>query len=344
MRLFYYISGIYLFIISCIIIISQNKNGQTVTPIKIPIIYSDKYNIRLLGFQKLHPFDTEKYEKIYHYLLKHPKIDKNSFFEPDMISDEQLLNVHHKDYLQSLSKSKNIAEIAELPFLDIVPHNLLQKKLLLPMKYGAGGTILGAEITLDKGWAINLSGGYHHAKRNKGEGFCYFSDIAMAIYALWEKDSTLKVLIVDLDAHQGNGVASIFSEDKRISIFDIYNDDIYPNDIPAKKYIDFNFPVPSFTTDTLYLDIIREELPKAIDIVTPDFIFFNAGSDILQGDQLGGLHISAAGMVNRDEIVFQHALTRKIPILMVLSGGYMEHSGHIIGKSIMNLLENVIKI
>jgi histone deacetylase 11 len=197
---------------------------------------------------------------------------------------------------------------------------------------------------MDKGWAINLSGGYHHAKKNSGEGFCYFSDVALAIYHLWEKDSTLKILFIDLDAHQGNGIATIFAEDHRIYIFDLYNNDIYPNDLMAKKYIDFDFPIHSYTSDSIYLQIIIQELPKIMDQVKPDFIIYNAGTDILEGDPLGVLDISTEGIIKRDEIVFQNAMERRIPILMVLSGGYTNRSGYIIGKSITNILINVLKI
>jgi histone deacetylase 11 len=315
-----------------------------VTTEELPLIYSDKYNIRLFGIQKLHPFDTEKYDKIYQYLLKHPRINKRSFIKPGIISDKQLLKIHSKKYLKSLSKSINIAEIAESPFLSLFPHAILQKKLITPMKYGVGGTILGTEIARKKGWAINLSGGYHHAKEDSGEGFCFFSDIALAINHLWETDNNLKILVIDLDAHQGNGIVSIFATNNKVFLFDVYNTDIYPNDSMAKKNIDFDFPIHSFTRDHTYLKIIRLELPKVINQVKPDFIIYNAGTDILAGDSLGALNISENGIIQRDQFVFQNALILNIPILMLLSGGYSKQSGLVIGKSIMNILNKLIKI
>jgi histone deacetylase 11 len=315
-----------------------------VATLKLPIVYTDKYNIRLYGIQKIHPFDTEKYEKIYHYLLHHSRINKNSFVKPKIVSEKQLLKVHTKEYLHSLMDSTTVAYIAELPYLSVIPNRILQKKLLNPMKYGAGGTIAGTELALEKGWAINLSGGYHHVKKDSGEGFCYFSDIALAIHTLWEKNSSYKVLFIDLDAHQGNGVASIFKDDSRIFILDLYNVDIYPNDLVAKKYIDYHFPIHSLTTDTAYLKIITQELPKVIDQTKPDFIIYNAGTDVLTGDPLGALQISINGIIKRDETVFRNALARKIPLLMLLSGGYSKQSGFVIGKSIMNILNNLIKI
>lgn len=240
---------------------------------KIPIIYTDKYNITIFGFQKLHPFDSEKYNKAYKYLKKQLGLDEGKIYKPPYVNNAALEKVHSLDYLKSLNKSKNVARIAEMPILSYFPNFILQKKMLDPMKYAVGGTVLGSELAFKYGWAINLSGGYHHAKNNKGEGFCFFSDIAMAINHLWNKNSHYKILIIDLDAHQGNGVEDIFKD-----------------------------------------------------------------------DPLGQLGISENGIIQRDEIVFRAILSKKIPIEMVLSGGYTGQSGLIIGKSINNLLTKVIGI
>ena len=226
----------------------------------------------------------------------------------------------------------------------IVPNPILQKQLLVPKKYATGGTILGCELALEQGWAINLSGGYHHAKADSGGGFCFFADVPIAVKKLWEEKPDLSVMIVDLDAHQGNGNAAIFGDDPRVSIFDVFNGHIYPGDYVAAQYVEYNHPVKMYIGDGEYLGLLKMELPAAIDESAPGLVIYNAGTDILKGDMLGGMSITAEGIVKRDEIVFRCAVERKIPILMLLSGGYTRRSAKIIGRSIENILINVLEV
>lgn len=309
---------------------------------KVPIVFSKHYDITLFGIQKLHPFDSEKYGRVYRYLIKHSGLDRESFYTPQQVSQENLLSVHTKEYLASLKKSWNIALIAELGTLAVVPGFLLQKRLLRPMKYGTGGTILACRLALDHGWAVNLAGGYHHAKADSGGGFCFFADIPIAVCRAWERSPDMPVLIVDLDAHQGNGCELIFGNDSRIHIFDIYNRDVFPQDTEARRYIEFDFPVRSFIKDAEYLPLLEDELLKAISKSKPGLIIYNAGTDIFEDDPLGAMCISEDGIIRRDEIVFKAALTNKVPIVMLLAGGYTSGSAEIIGRSLDNLLKNVI--
>ncbi len=309
---------------------------------KIPIIYTQEYDIGLLNIEKLHPFDTAKYSKVYKYLVEKCGISKEQFFMPQMASDEDLLLIHTSQYLNSLKKSKNIAEIIEIGILSIIPNFILRKAILRPMKYATGGTILGCKLALKYGWAINLSGGYHHAKVDSGSGFCFFADIPIAANRLRENNPNLTILIIDLDAHQGNGLESIFKDDPKVYIFDVYNEFIYPQDHQVKKYIDFNYPVEMGINDMKYLSILYNHLADAVEKVKPDIIIYNAGTDIYEKDPLGALNISMQGIIKRDEIIFREAIENEIPILMVLSGGYTKQSAKIIGKSIENILNNVI--
>ena len=325
-----------------ILLIVVGINGETIA--KIPIIYSPKYNITLFGIQKLHPFDTEKYKKVYKYLRYNVGIEKDQFYIPEKVSEEDLKLVHTERYLKSLNQSKVIAQIAEMPIVKFVPNILLRNRLLRPMKYGTGGTILGAKLAYKYGWAINLSGGYHHAKSNSGEGFSCYADIPIAIYKLWQKDSTQKVMIIDLDAHQGNGHESILKNDNRIIIVDVYNRQIYPGDEEVKQYISYDFPILRYTEDEEYLSIIRDPISTIISIEKPNLIIYNAGTDIYEKDPLGILKISEEGIIKRDEIVFVSAINNDIPILMLLSGGYSKQSAEIISKSIENILTKIIKI
>ncbi|MEA2096667.1 MAG: histone deacetylase [Candidatus Cloacimonadota bacterium] len=304
---------------------------------KIPIIYTAKYNISVLGLENFHYFDTKKYQKVYKKLKKELHINSKQFYSPNRITDDELLFVHSNEYLESLTRSKIIEEIVEIPFIKYVPNFILQKGIINPMKFAAKGTMIGLKLALEFGWAINLSGGYHHAKRNHGEGFCFFADIPIAINSIWQQYPELRVLIVDLDAHQGNGCSTILSKDKRVAIFDMYNSVIFPRDRQAEKFVSYRVPLNRKTKDSIYLEKLNYWLPKAINEHKPDVIIYNAGTDIFINDPFGGLWITEEGILNRDEIVFSIAKKRKIPLLMLLSGGYHKKSGDIIGRSILNL-------
>jgi len=323
---------------------------------KLPIVYHPNYDISL-GWAVdwiaswLHPFDTHKYSKTYNYLVKNVGVKENQFHTPKMATQEDLLLVHTQEYLDSLNNPSNVAVIAEVGPLRFLANWIIQSCILDPMKYGTGGTILGCELALKHGWAINLSGGYHHAKPNNGEGFCFFNDIAIAIYKLRQKlkqenpdfnESQFKILIVDLDAHQGNGHEIIFLRDPNVFILDIYNQWKYPRDLAAKRGINFDCPVDSGIGDDEYLGRLREILPRAIKESKPNLIIYNAGTDILKGDNVGSMGVSAQGIITRDEFVFRTARKNGIPTLMILSGGYTPQSAEIISHSIENLLTNVI--
>lgn len=305
---------------------------------KLPIVYHPRYNIGFWGLEKFHKFDSKKYGRVFDFLVSNKIITPDQVYEPSMISDEQLRLVHTQEYLNSLSDSATVALIAEMPLLSWMPGAVIERKVLDPMKYATGGTVLGADLAAQYGWAINLSGGYHHAKANEGSGFCIYADIPIAAYCLWQKKPEAKIMIVDLDAHQGNGNESIFNTEPRVKIFDMYNTEAFPWDDSAKKYIGYNYPLHARMSDEEYLAILKLELPKALDAEKPNFIIYNAGTDIFADDSVGNMKISAEGIIDRDIFVFMQARKRKIPILMVLSGGYASSSADIIGQSIANII------
>lgn len=311
---------------------------------KLPIIYSNEYDIKLMGIQNLHPFDTEKYGKIFKHLRKEYGLTQEQCYEPSICSEADLRLVHPQSYLESLNSKRVVARIAELPPLVILPKAVLRNGLLKPMKYGTGGTILGVNLALKEGWAINLSGGYHHAKADDASGFCFFADIPIAILKLWQKDPNKRIMIIDLDAHQGNGFQAILKSDKRISILDVYGKYNYPKDHEMKQYITYNYPMNELTKNSDYITLLEEIIEPAIKKEKPDLIIYNAGTDIYRDDPLGDFRVTAEGIIRRDEIVFKAAQKHNAPILMVLSGGYHKQSANIIGRSIVNLLNNVLRI
>ncbi len=307
---------------------------------RIPIVYHPEYDISFgiihWIIEMVHPFDTKKYSHVFNYLTTTCGIDPMQCYQPEKITDEQLLQVHTADYLKSLNKSSTIARIVEDPLI-CVPNSLLQTIVINPMRFATGGTILGAKLAQQFGWAINLSGGYHHAKADQGGGFCVFGDIPLAIYELRKESPQLKVLIIDLDAHQGNGHEMMMANDPNTFILDQYSAHNYPRDSVAKKYITYDVPLACGTKDKEYLEKLDTTLTKALHEKNPEFIIYNAGTDIFEGDKLGKLSVSKRGIIARDELVFKYARQRSIPILMVLSGGYSKQSASIISESISNL-------
>jgi histone deacetylase 11 len=337
---------------------------------KIPIVYHSNYNIHLYGLENvLHSFDSKKYGRVYDSLCKKYDLTYENFSIPPEINQEDLLLVHTQKYLDDVQSSLRIAMITEVPFLAFIPICIGRPRLLIPMQQATAGTILASQIALKEGWAINLSGGYHHAKAGSGGGFCIYADIPIAIRKLlhMKSDMTLdnnndnnsprvnKAMIVDLDAHQGNGYLSLFTKidpvtqnftyqklSDQVAILDMYNRDNYPHDVFAKDFIDFSFPLPARTSDERYLQLVRTNLPKALEQFQPEIVFYNAGTDIFERDPLGALNITASGIIERDEIVFRNCRERHIPIVMVLSGGYTQESAQIISNSIMNLIDKKI--
>lgn len=313
--------------------IKPNKHGH----LKLPIVFHEQYDIE----KDLHPFSIKDYGKIASLLRHALHVTSDQFYTPEKISDADLKLVHTERYLASLNSSRVIAQIAENPALQPIDNKRLQREVLDPVRYGTAGTVLGAHLALEHGWAINLAGGYHHAKGDQGAGFCYFADIPLAIVKLREKNPALKVLVVDLDAHQGNGVEAYLEHDTQTAMFDVYGADNYPHDMSVKEYITFDFPIPNDMRDQEYAASLVRELPRAIEAVRPDLIIYNAGTDIYEKDRLGRMSISRAGIIERDFFVFSQALSRDIPILMVLSGGYSPDGAGLIAESIEKIINEL---
>ena len=335
-----------------------SKGNQQELP-NVPIVYSPHYNYGCFGLNYAlsfaHPFDLGKYKRVYAYLTGPVGLKTSQFYAPkEQIAEEDLLKVHTKSYLNSLKDSNVVAKIAEILPAAIVPNSVLQYILLEPMRWAVAGTVLATELAMTHGWAINLGGGFHHAKEDSGSGFCVYGDIQLAILKALELNQDnpdYKILIVDLDAHQGNGYEDALLSWKPIGnvfIYDIYNYDQreFPHDVKAKQAIDFDHPVyPSkdHITDSLYLTLLKETLPEAIETCKPDFIIYNAGTDIFEKDQLGHMKVSEKGIIERDAFVFSTATAKKIPLIMLLSGGYTKESADIIGHSIENLLKTSLQ-
>jgi histone deacetylase 11 len=310
------------------------------------IIYSPEYDLMSTGVSFFHPFDGKKYSRAWSELQKSCDVDlKSIWLQPEKpISDNALLAVHTSKYLQSLEKSSVISSIIEIPFAKFIPNKLLQNQLIKPMKFACEGTRLATRYALEGAMVMNMGGGFHHAYSTHGGGFCVFADAAIAIKEARRSNllaANDKVVMIDLDAHRGNGFESIFSNDDSIELFDMYNFQVYPG-MHEGELDDYPFMIPlkNKTNDDAYLSILKQELPKFMAANDkPKLAFYNAGTDILVGDPLGNLSVSYNGVIERDRYVIEILLNMNIPTVIVTSGGYSQASY----KLIASLASMIIK-
>lgn len=182
-----------------------------------------------------------------------------------------------------------------------------------------GGTLLAARLALRDGVGINCGGGSHHAFGDRGEGFCLLNDIAVAIKKLLKERRIKRAMVIDLDAHQGNGTAAIFRGDRRVFTFSMHGAEIYPE---KKEKGSLDIGLSSGAGDGTYLPLLRHELPRALARFRPDFAVYVAGADVYRGDLLGGLGLTLAGIQKRDAFVLAECRSRGVPVALTLSGGY----------------------
>ncbi len=295
-------------------------------------VYSPEYNFTMpdLGGGEsegnLHRFDSRRAGRAWAELCAGKVLPAEAHLAPMPVTEEQLLAVHTADYLASLRRPEVIADVLDIPALAKLPIEMLDEFLIKRQALSTGGTIVAARHALSSGLAFQLGGGYHHASRDKGDGFCLFSDIGVAIEVMRQEARLERVMVVDLDVHQGNGVGRIFREDDSVAVFDIYNKDIWPGDELAREGIRWEYRIESGTAGGAYLELLKAKLPVAIADFRPQQIFYNAGTDIMSGDPLGLLAVSPDDVLKRDLFVIEVAVQGSIPLIMTPSGGYSDTS------------------
>jgi acetoin utilization deacetylase AcuC-like enzyme len=268
-----------------------------------------------------HRFPMEKYELLPEQLIYEGTLTESNFFAPELLSEENILSVHKEEYwakLKNLTLSRKEERRTGFP----LSAALVERERIINQ-----GTIDAANYALQYGVAMNIAGGTHHAFTDRGEGFCLLNDIAIAAKYLLTHQKVKKILVVDLDVHQGNGTAEIFQDNPDVFTFSMHGKGNYPM---HKEISDLDIELEDKTDDKTYLKILREQLPKLIDEQQPDFIFFQSGVDVLATDKLGRLGMSIVGCKERDRIVFEHCFNNEIPVVASMGGGYSEKIAHII--------------
>ena len=304
-------------------------------PFNVSIVYSPGYLIDLGGLEKLHPFDIRKYEKIHNSLIADGLLSDEETLKPAPLTQEDLLLIHTPEYLEDLKARKKVAQYLEAPALRFAPLSL-DRAVLEPFRRASGGTLLAARQALQSGIGINLGGGYHHAKPDRGEGFCLYADVPIAIRKLQAESLIKRAIVIDVDVHQGNGTIVCLPDDDSTFTFSMHQGDIYP--IP-KETGDRDVELSGGMEDQEYLEILAEHLPKILADADADICFIVGGCDPLDGDPLASLKMTHEGIVKRDHAIIQACAERNLPVVLTLSGGYSPDAWRSQYLSIKNLIE-----
>lgn len=260
-----------------------------------------------------HRFPMLKYELIPAQLLHIGAITQENLFAPEPVVEQEILSTHDADYWRSLRDLTLPAkEQRRIGFP--LSAQLVERELRITQ-----GTILGTQYALQSGISFNVAGGTHHAGSNWGEGFCLLNDQAIAANYLLRNEICLRILIIDLDVHQGNGTAEIFKKEPRVFTFSMHGDKNFPF---RKEKSDLDLPLADGTSDDAYLDLLSQTLPEIIKSFQPEFVFYLAGVDVLETDKLGKLKLSKSACVERDRIVFKVCRAQNLPVQVSMGGGY----------------------
>ncbi|MBK7007354.1 MAG: histone deacetylase [Saprospiraceae bacterium] len=277
-----------------------------------------------------HRFPMEKYGLLKEQLIYEGVFVEDHFFQPTALAEDDLLLTHTAEYWgKLLNQTLSPKEIRKIGF----PMSPL---LVERGRHIAHATYECALSALQYGIALNIAGGTHHSFSGHGEGFCIFNDMAIAANILLHKTWVKKILMVDLDVHQGNGTASIFCSNKSVFTFSMHGDKNYPL---HKEKSDLDLPLPDGTDDAVYLALLNQTLEPLINKEAPDILFYQAGVDVLATDKLGRLNLTEQGCKRRDEIVFSCAHKYQIPVVVTMGGGYSP-----LLKNILNAHVNTFKM
>jgi acetoin utilization deacetylase AcuC-like enzyme len=276
----------------------------------LKIAWSESY---VLPLPPSHRFPMSKYELLPQQLLHEGTITPDNFFTPKPASREVILRTHDENYWNRLSQlSLSNHEIRRIGFP--LSRHLVDREIVI-----AHGTVECAFHALKHGVSMNIAGGTHHAFTNRGEGFCLLNDIGIAANELLHKNVANKILVIDLDVHQGNGTAQIFQNDPRVFTFSMHGANNFPL---QKENSDLDIGLPDRTDDSFFLKTLEVNLNMLLEKIAPDFIFYQSGVDILETDKLGRLSVTREGCKQRDRLVLSAAKNNRIPIVASMGGGY----------------------
>ena len=267
-----------------------------------------------------HRFPIKKFGALFDLLKKDKILHKDNLHIPEPANYLDLTKAHHEEYIKKideLSLSKEEERKLGFPMVPSVKRRSYM---------ATGGTVLSAELALKHKLACNTAGGSHHAFPNSGNGYCVFNDVAVAAYNLLDKHQVKKILIFDLDVHQGDGTAKIFENNEKVYTLSIHSKKNYPL---IKQKSDQDIEVEDDITDEEYLNTVSKSL-EIVNKMNFDFVFYVAGVDIHKNDKLGKLNISTEGIVEREKMVIKNFYKNNVPLCGVLGGGYNKDFDHLV--------------
>lgn len=259
-----------------------------------------------------HRFPMLKYELIPEQLLYEGLVTGDNLFAPEPVAEDVLLLAHEAGYWQLL-RDLSLPAGAQRRIGFVLDARLLERELRI-----AQGTVDAALFAMDHGIAFNVAGGTHHAGSNWGEGFCLLNDQAIAAGYLLNRGLAGRILIIDLDVHQGNGTAEIFAKEDRVFTFSMHGDKNFPF---RKERSDLDIALEDGCGDAEFLERLNAALPLLLEH-RPDFVFYLSGVDVLETDKLGKLSLSATGCMERDRLVFRFCRDQGLPVQVSMGGGY----------------------
>ena len=281
----------------------------------LPLVYHPNYSC---PFPDDHRFVMSKFVRLHDYCQHLGLIGRSNLFQPESVSPEVMTIAHSMEYLQMISEQHDTTNPDKkkawrrigLPW----SQGLIDRTFTAP-----NGSLLTAQLALQYGMASHLAGGTHHAHRDFGSGFCLLNDLAFTALSLLRSGAVHKLLIFDLDVHQGDGTAAILADEPRAFTCSIHCDKNFPF---RKSASDLDIGLDKHLKDQAYLEVVEHTLITLLDEQQPDIVLYDAGADVWVGDELGHLDISWQGVQQRDELVLQTCLQRHLPVMTVIGGGY----------------------
>jgi acetoin utilization deacetylase AcuC-like enzyme len=275
------------------------------------LVYHEGYDLNLGD----HVFPSKKFKWLHDRMLWTRFAAKDDFIAPQPAADEDMLLAHDAAWIAKLrAGTLTYQEVLKLE----VPYS---RRMVEAFWLAAGGTILAARLALESGIGFNIGGGFHHAYPDHGEGFCAINDIAVAIRRLQRDGAIRKAMVVDCDVHHGNGTAAVFAGDASVFTLSIHQFNNYPSEKPPSS---LDIHLGDGVGDSEYLNRLGNGYRAALAMFHPDLLMYVAGADPYYLDQLGGLSLTLDGLMERDRLVLWTALTQRIPVAIVLAGGYAE--------------------
>jgi len=282
---------------------------------RLPVVHHPAYRAEMAAD---HRFPMEKFRRLAEVLVEEGLVsagaaDEGGFYRPEPADFALITLAHGEVYARQMFDAAAPREVERRIGLPITPSVVDRSRAAV------GGTLLTARLALERGLACNTAGGSHHAARDYGAGFCTFNDVAVASRALLAEGAVARVLVVDVDVHQGDGTAFIFEDEPAVFTFSMHGEKNYP---ARKARSDLDLELPDGTQDGAYLSALAGVLPGLLARARPQLVFYNAGVDPHADDKLGRLSLSDQGLAERDAYVIEACLAAGVPVAGVIGGGY----------------------